>query len=560
VSRRLAGLLVSVGLLAALASSAASAPVYVSGQLKPLSCVVDEGFAQDSGCTGAPGLRDAAFMAVSPDGRSVYVTARGSDTITAFARDRLTGVLTRVAGAGGCATRAAATPGCGAAPSLARPSGVTVTPDGRFVYVSAENSDSIVVFRRNTRTGGITLAGCVGASARDPSCAEVPTLETPIGLAVSPDGRQLYVAAWAEDAVVVLNRDPASGALTFGSCLSSYGTRHVPNCTPLAGSDGMSWVTVSPDGRNVYATARDDNSVHAFARDPASGGLTSLGCIGGLASGTGKPPACGAGRALDYPQLVTVSPDGANVYATAADAHAIALFSRNPATGALAQLPGSDGCLEDIADGKEDCQRSLGLSLPLGLAFDPTGRTAYVGAFGYGSVAMYQRDPATGILSRVAPCYAQSDPDCTVRKPMDRAGYVVVTPDGRDVLVNAPGANAVHVFARQASPAVPRLAGSKLLVRGGRATLQLSCPKDDTIGCFGEIRLRALGTSGRPVGAGVRVPFDLGPGKKTRLRPKLDAASRKALLATDHDVVLVEITCLEPGGDRNVVPRWLTVR
>jgi 6-phosphogluconolactonase (cycloisomerase 2 family) len=550
-----AGALVAVG-----AGSAASAPIYVSGQLKPLSCVIDEGAVQGSGCTGVPGLRDAAYLSVSPDGRNVYVAGRQSETITALARNRVTGTLTKVAGPTGCATRANTTPGCGVAP-ISRPSVSTVSPDGRFVYVASENNDEIVVFKRNPKTGGITLASCVGASQRDPSCASVPALETPIGITVSPDGRQLYVGAWAEDALVILNRDATTGALTFAGCWSGYGPRHpASGCGQLDGSDGMSWVTVSPDGRSVYAAARDDNAIHAFARDPATGALAWLGCVGGLASGVGKPRACSAARGLDYPQLVTVSPDGANVYATAADSHSIVIFARNPATGGLAQPAESDGCIDDIADGKEDCQRSLGLSLPLGLAFDPTGTTAYVGAFGYGSVAMYRRDPATGLLSRVSPCYAQSDPDCTVRKPMDRAGYVTVTPDGRDVLVNAPGSGAVQVFARQASPAVPRIAGAKLLVRKGRATLQLSCPKDDVLGCFGEARLRALGASGRPVGKGVRVPFDLGPGKKTRLRPKLDGASRAALQATDRDVVLVELTCLEPGGESNVVPRWMTVR
>jgi 6-phosphogluconolactonase (cycloisomerase 2 family) len=559
VSGRLRALTLAGALLGVVAAGAASAPIYVSGQLKPLSCVTDDAAVQGSGCTGAPGLRDAAYLSVSPDGRSVYVAGRQSETVTALVRNRLTGALTKLAGASGCASRSV-TPGCGVAP-LARPSVSTVSPDGRFLYVVSENNDQVVVFKRNQKTGGITLASCVGATQRDPSCAAIPALETPIGLTVSPDGRQLYVAAWAEDALVILNRDAATGALTFAACWSGYGPRHpASGCGQLNGSDGMSWVTVSPDGRNVYAAARDDNAIHAFARDPATGAVAWLGCVGGLASGIGKPAACGPARGLDYPQLVTVSPDGANVYATSADSHAIVIFSRNPATGAITQLAEADGCIVDIADGKEDCQRSLGLSLPLGLALDPTGTTAYIGAFGYGSVAMYRRDPATGLLSRVSPCFAQSDPDCTVRKPMDRAGYTVVTPDGRDVLVNAPGAGAVQVFARMASPAVPRIAGKKLLVRTGRATLQLSCPKDDTIGCFGELRLRALGASGRPVGKGVRLPFDLGPGKKTKLRPRLDAASRKALRATDHDVVLVELTCLEPGGDRNVVPRWMTVR
>jgi DNA-binding beta-propeller fold protein YncE len=48
---------------------------------------------------------------------------------------------------------------------------------------------------------------------------------------------------------------------------------------------------------------------------------------------------------------VTVSPDGRRVYAAAFDSGAVAVFARNRATGALRQLPGAEGCLGPAAEG-----------------------------------------------------------------------------------------------------------------------------------------------------------------------------------------------------------------
>src|SRR5688500_11201096 len=74
---------------------------------------------------------------------------------------------------------------------------------------------------------------------------------------------------------------------------------------------------------------------------PPRGSLVGLrgerGCLTELAA-----KGCAFGRAL-FGRDVEVSPDGRNVYFGAADA--VSVFARGRHTGALTQLPGSQGCV-----------------------------------------------------------------------------------------------------------------------------------------------------------------------------------------------------------------------
>src|SRR4051794_8109585 len=64
-------------------------------------------------------------------------------------------------------------------------------------------------------------------------------------VAVSADGRFAYVAAFSADALLVMDRNPATGALTFKSCVSQNGAG---GCTPARAMDGPSDVELTPDG------------------------------------------------------------------------------------------------------------------------------------------------------------------------------------------------------------------------------------------------------------------------------------------------------------------------
>ena len=99
--------------------------------------------------------------------------------------------------------------------------------------------------------------------------------------AVSPDGRDVYVASQVDDAVVHLRRDPTDGSLTPVGCIDDNDAPDGPDtCAASAdGLDNVQDVVVSPDGRNVLAVSDDDDALVNFTRDPATGALTPAGCI-----------------------------------------------------------------------------------------------------------------------------------------------------------------------------------------------------------------------------------------------------------------------------------------
>ena len=88
---------------------------------------------------------------------------------------------------------------------------MAVSPDGKSVYVAAVNSDAVARLNRNTTTGAITQpagsAGCVSETGAGP-CADGHGLVAPRSVAVSADGKSVYVASYGSDAVARFNRAP----------------------------------------------------------------------------------------------------------------------------------------------------------------------------------------------------------------------------------------------------------------------------------------------------------------------------------------------------------------
>jgi DNA-binding beta-propeller fold protein YncE len=149
---------------------------------------------------------------------------------------------------------------------------------------------------------------------------------------VSRDGRFVYVAASIADAVAILRRDRATGALTQSpsrrGCISQGRGR--AGCTAGRGLDEVWGIALSPDGRNLYAVSAKINTLAAMARSRESGRLAQLpgrfGCFI-RAGGFG----CPEGRGLTVAVATTVSPDGRNVYAASDDIYlgSVAIFRRH---------------------------------------------------------------------------------------------------------------------------------------------------------------------------------------------------------------------------------------
>ena len=133
-----------------------------------------------------------------------------------FVRDPSTGALTQLAGAAGCTDKTGTdetnAPGsCATGIALHDADEVVVSADGKSVYVAGQGSGStlgsdgaLTAFARNPDTGVVTqlagTAGCVSADGGDGAggalgqCAIGRGMLEPSGLAVSPDGNNVYVA------------------------------------------------------------------------------------------------------------------------------------------------------------------------------------------------------------------------------------------------------------------------------------------------------------------------------------------------------------------------------
>src|ERR1700722_3617496 len=169
----------------------------------PSGCLVDRSQAR-SRCTRVRALGGPApflgshALAISPDGRNVYVASSRSHAIAVFTRNSHTGALSQRSGTAGCVALAGAS-GCARAVGLAVPNSLVVSPDGRNVYATSVGSNTVISFRRNPSTGALTQlvggAGCIADAARS-GCVTGRAIDGPDAITISPDGESVYVAAF----------------------------------------------------------------------------------------------------------------------------------------------------------------------------------------------------------------------------------------------------------------------------------------------------------------------------------------------------------------------------
>jgi DNA-binding beta-propeller fold protein YncE len=422
-------------------------------------CLVDRSEPQ-AGCKTVRALGGPApflgseAIAISPDGKNVYVASSRSDAITVFKRNTSTGKLTQGAGVAGCiATKGVG--GCATGIGLEGPNSVAVSPDGRNVYATSLNSNAIDVFARNPSTGALAQAsagtggGCI-ANVPTSGCGTGRALDGPDVVVVSPDGRNVYVGAFKGNAIAVFTRNPSTGALAQPSDMTgciSYAP--LAECAPgvaLAAPEGMA---ISPDGDNVYVAAALSSALDVFTRNPSTGALTQAsggaGCIVQIALA-----GCTTGTQLGGADAVAVSPDGVDVYVTSVLSNSVTSFTRTPTTGQLVQQTGTSACVIYVL--AVGCSLGQALNAPEGLAISPDGANVYTMAFASGAIDVLNRAAESGALTqkpRRAGCLAMGVPQsCLLGRGLRGASSIAVSPDGRYVYAAAFASNAVSIFKR----------------------------------------------------------------------------------------------------------------
>jgi hypothetical protein len=219
--------------------------------------------------------------------------------------------------------------GCASAIGFTDLRDVTVSPDGHNVYLSSNGWDMILTFDR-APTGTLTAAGGMAAT---PAAGFVTgdRIAHSFGLAVSPDGRNVYSASWSfsDSGIAVLDRDAATGALSQAPAPSIDGcvANGDPRCRLGAALDLVYDVAISADGRNVYAATLA--GVAIFDR-LANGDLSQQALPDGCVKDASLTvtAACAIGDGLAESRAVAVSPDGGSVYTAAPQIGAIAAFAR----------------------------------------------------------------------------------------------------------------------------------------------------------------------------------------------------------------------------------------
>ena len=442
--------------LAAPASASAAATGVLSQLHGRSGCLVDRarprgGCALVRALAGPAPFLGSHAIAVSPDGKNVYVAAARSNAIAIFRRDARTGALTQGSGAAGCIA-ARAVDGCAPAIGLMGPNSVTVSPDGKNVYVTSVVSNTVVILRRNPSTGSLSQlgngAGCI-ANVATPGCATGRELAGPDIVAVSPDGQSVYVGAFKASGLAVFSRQPSTGALTQpGDATGCIVDAPVTGCTTALALANPEGIAVSADGASVYVAAPGSSAVDAFTRNTTTGVLTQptdgSGCIVSSAL-----VGCTPGVALGGADAVVVSPNDANVYVTSLTSNSVAAFSRT-STGQLVALSGTSACLVNLL--AVGCSLARDLSGPEGLAVSPDGANVYATAYFSAALDVLNRGATSGALTqkpRAPGCLVASGlPACVPGRALLGASSVAVSPDGKNVYSAAFASNAVGIFKR----------------------------------------------------------------------------------------------------------------
>jgi hypothetical protein len=246
---------------------------------------------------------------------------------------------------------------------------------------------------------------------------------------------------------------------------------------PFGSFGGPVEVAVAPGGGHVYVANGTNGRLGIFARDAATNALTGLGYTDPVDADT-----------------VRISADGAIVLMAGGSTNgegSIQTFTRNPGTGALAELSCAN---EDLVKG---CANLAGIGGAADVALPPSGAGLYV-AGGYaggdgadggtapdGALAALSFNPSTGAFAQLNCMPATSDVACAGTAQPVVAGIeaAIVSPDGRHIYSG--GFNGIGGWNR--NEATGTLSSQVTCLY--RVTAQGSCKEEDRLGVITQLAI-----------------------------------------------------------------------
>lgn len=382
-------------------------------------------------------LFGAAGVAISPDGSQLFVTSAVESALTVFDRDEFGNLTFSQTIRDGSNVGAIL-----GSELLAGAFGVAVSPDGTQVFVTSVGDDGLTVFSRDN-AGNLTEQQRLRDGRRDPNDNDITTLQGAVAVAVSPDGTQVFVVSLTDSAVTVFDRD-GTGELTLRQSIADGQN----GANELFGSSG---IAISPTGDQIFVTSHIDGAITVFNRD-ASGNLAFRQTI---KDGNGDA------QSLFGASSVAVSPDGNQVYVASATDAALTVFDRNvDGTLGVAQVIQDNENGAQLFGGATDIFTGTGVNgFPAingfsSVAISPDGKQVLVASFEENGLTIFDRD-ASGRLT-----FNQfiQDQDGSGADQLAGALGVVVSPDDEQVFVTGFEDGAITAFNRDVAPSLLSIA------------------------------------------------------------------------------------------------------
>jgi CSLREA domain-containing protein len=300
--------------------------------------------------------------------------------------------------------------------------GMALSPDGKQLLAGQWETNQIVVYAVNPSSGSLNKQGNFSQSG----------MTGISGIRYSADGKNVYYSSIFGNGVGVATR-AEDGALSATQVITS-GTPIICGITatkpptfitcPLGTMNGARALDISPDDRHLYVTGALDGTLTVFGRQATDGTLLLTQRISRTIEGVNL-----LGGAFG----VLVSPDGQNVYVAGRDDNAVVAFKRNTDNGHLHYLTHYvDG------DGIE-ANTAASINRPIELALSPDGNFLYVTSLGDDALQIFRRTPADGSIEPIAELAVGVDPY-----------HIEISQDpaGERLLVALWNGDAVKVFAR----------------------------------------------------------------------------------------------------------------
>ena len=229
--------------------------------------------------------------------------------------------------------------------------GLAFTGLGTSLYASGGNTD--VVYRYHWTNESARLADSIILAPRD--TAKDGT-HYPAGLALSGDGRTLYVAENLADSLAVIDVSTgtvvqrlATGRYPYGVVVTPDGSVLVTNwgagtvaAFAPAGNGRLSAATLVPAGRHPSALILNKTGTRAFVASGSTDRVTVLDTKSHAVVATlFDPPPSGPDEGTT-PNALALSDDGTRLFVAEADANAVAVFDLRAATADVPAAAGDD--------------------------------------------------------------------------------------------------------------------------------------------------------------------------------------------------------------------------